>query len=639
MVASGPAAEAWAQVLVGSRLRVDGRLVPVDRGSEVAALLRARGSPVVVAPPGTGLRLVERVRAGLRSAVAARGPEPRALVPALVLGDTSRMAPELTEDFRTTGLSHLTAVSGANLTLLLAFVLLLARWAGVRGWWLRLTGLLAVAAFVGLCRTEPSVLRAAAMGLVALAALGAGGRRAGLRQLAVAMLALLLLDPFLSRSVGFALSVLASAGIIAWAQRWSGLLGRWLPRIVAESVAVPLAAHLATLPVVAAISGQVSVAGLAANALAGPFVGPATVLGFAAAGTSLVSGGLAAVFGFGAAWSAQAIITVAHLGAGLPGASWRWTVTPWSLAWLGLASCFAGLATAYVLARPGLALLLAAVMTAGLVAGPVQPGWPPRGWIFVACDVGQGDGLVLRAGPASAVVVDTGPDPAAMKRCLDQLGVRQVPLLLLTHFHADHVDGLDGVAAGRRLSHIWVSPLAAPAYEAVAVADRARRAGADLVSPGVGDTAAVGAVHLRVLGPVGPFGAPGGVGEVPDAESSAPNDNSLVVLAELDGIRLLLTGDIEPPAQRAILASGADLRAEVLKVPHHGSARQEADFLAATGARIAVVSAGQDNDYGHPAPRTQHLLRSRGMTLLRTDQGGSVAVLLRRGRLAAASQR
>ena len=111
-------------------------------------------------------------------------------------------------------LTHLTAVSGANLTLLLAFLLTVARWIGLRGWNLRLLGLAGVIIFVVLCRTEPSVLRASAMGLVALVALGSGSRAAGVRNLAVASVILLLLDPFLSRSVGFTLSVVACAGIV-----------------------------------------------------------------------------------------------------------------------------------------------------------------------------------------------------------------------------------------------------------------------------------------------------------------------------------------------------------------------------------------------------------------------------------------
>ena len=631
VVAGGEATASWARLPVGTRLTVLAKLARPDRGSDVAAVVRVRGEPTLASGPSPSEQLVERVRGGLRASVEERAPEPRALVPALVVGDTAGLSAELEAEFRATGLAHLTAVSGANLTLLLAFVLTAARWAGLRGWGLRGLGLLGVVAFVALCRTEPSVLRAAAMGLVALAALGSGARRAGLRNLAVAMVVLLLLDPFLSRSVGFALSVLASAGIITWARSWSAVLVRWLPGVVADAVTVPLAAHLATLPVVAAISGQVSLSGLFANAVAGPFVGPATVLGFAAAGLSLVTVTGAAACGFGAAWCAQAIIWVAHYGAQLPGSSWPWPATPPAVAWLAAGALTAGLAMGWVLARPWLALTLAVAMVIGLLGPPASPGWPPRDWRLVACDVGQGDGLVIRAGADAAVVVDAGPDPVPMRRCLDQLRVRSVPVLVLTHFHADHVDGLDGVLADRTVGQIWVSGVASPPVEVREVRQDAAQRRIPVTSPGPGMRASVGELELAVIGPV--------TRPEPVLDSPGENDSSLVVMVTAPGVRILLTGDLEPPGQAALLARGADLRADVLKIPHHGSARQEPAFFAATGARLAIASAGRDNDYGHPAPRTVQLARSYGMTVLRTDEQGSAAVVVRDGRLTAVTQR
>ncbi len=633
LVVSGPELGQWFEIPVGTRLAVEGRLDRPDRGSDLAAVMRVRGSPVVVEAPSPGLRLVEQVRDGLREAVADRRQEPRALVPALVLGDTSELDAELAQDFQATGLAHLTAVSGANLTLLLAFLLTVARWVGVRGWWLRLVGLAGVLTFVALCRTEPSVLRAAAMGLVALAALGSGSRTAGVRNLAVASMILLLADPFLSRSIGFALSVLACAGIVWWARSWTVVMNRWLPMIIAESIAVPLAAQLATIPLLLAISERVSVAGLVANALAGPFVGPATVLGFAAAGASLISGTLAAVFGFGAAWSAQVIIWIATVGSQLPGSEWHLSVTPLTLAWVGICSLLLGVSMAYVLSRPWLSLLLAAVMIICLGGAPRQPGWPPRDWVMVACDVGQGDGLAVRTGRrGSAIVVDSGPEPAAMRACLDRLGIRRVPLLIITHFHADHVAGLTGVLRHRRVGQLWLSPLAAPGPLTALISHHAAQQRIPVNAPLTGTRASVEEAKLQVYGPVDHAAAD-------QDESSRQNDSSLVIMVEVRGIRLLLTGDVEPPGQQAILATGADLRADVLKIPHHGSAQQDPAFFAATHARLAIASAGVDNDYGHPAPRTVQLARSTGMTVLRTDQEGSVAVRLDRGRLAAVTQR
>ena len=449
---TGSVNSAIADATVGARWRLTGHLSEPEPGAATAAFVAVLGAEPLRAPH-QGWQSIERVRDGLRAAVADRPPGPRALVPALVVGDTTAMTPELKQMFVTTGLTHLTAVSGANLTLLLGFVLVVVRWIGVRGRWLTVTGLLTVAVFVALCRTEPSVLRATAMGLVALAAVGHGGagtgtRGRGLRHLCVAVVGLMIVDPWLGRSIGFALSTLATAGILVWAGGWADRLA-WTPRVVAEGVAVPLAAQLATQPVVSAISGQISVVGLLANALAGPLVGPATVAGFAAAGLSQVHPLLAAGAGWLASWPAQGIIWIAQVTGGLPGAAVRIPATPLALAGLGLASLLAAWWTSRMLSRPWACAAVALALVALLLRAPAPPGWPPADWRLVMCDVGQGDAAVVRVAPHTAIVVDTGPEPAALSHCLDQLGVRHTPLVVLTHYHADHVGGLDAILTGR----------------------------------------------------------------------------------------------------------------------------------------------------------------------------------------------
>ncbi|MGD7787012.1 ComEC/Rec2 family competence protein [Propionibacteriaceae bacterium Y1700] len=611
-------------VTVGTTLRVHGRLAAPEPGSDLAAMLRV-SSADVERTPGPSWQLIERVREGLRASVAGRPEEPRALVPALVVGDTSAMTPAITDDFRITGLTHLTAVSGANLTLLLGFLLVLARWVGVRGRGLTVVAVAGVVVFIALCRTEPSVLRAAAMGVVALAALGHGrGGVKGMRHLCVAVLALLVLDPWLGRSVGFTLSVLASAGIIWWARAWAERL-RWLPRVMAEGVAVPLAAQVATQPVVTAISGQVSVVGLLSNGLAGPLVGPATVSGFAAAGLSLVHPWPAALAGWVASWAAQVIIWIAHATAAWPGAATTWPASPAGTGLLIMGCALAAWWLPRLLGRWWLVLLLSVLLAVGLMRTPTQPGWPVRGWAMVMCDIGTGDAAVVDLGQGRAVVVDTGGDATLLDRCLDQLGVHEVVVAVLTHYHDDHVGGIDALWEGRRTRQLLVSPIRSPAGVADRIDALAAQHGTPVAATGAGDVITIGTAVWESYWPrrddtvLGASDAEG--------ESSAENDASVVGRLTVDRFRILFTGDVEPAAQELIMASGVDLTADVLKVPHHGSSRQDRAFCAATRASVAVTSSEEGNAYGHPSPRTIVLLESLGMQVLRTDLQGSIALI------------
>ncbi len=512
-------------------------------------------------------------------------------------------------------------VSGTNLTLLVGFLLVAARWCGVRGRWLHLVGAVGIAGFVLLARTEPSVVRAAAMGTVALIGMGSNGLRRGTRTLGVAVTVLLLVHPWYALSAGFALSVLATAGILLLAPGWRDALARRLPRWLAEAVAVPAAAQLACTPVVAAISGQVSLVAVVANLLAAPAVGPATVLGLLAGLVGLVWDAAARLVGTGAAWCVAWIVLVARRGAALPTAAVDWGTSAVSLTLLTLLCLAIAVLLPVVLRRRG-GLLLCVGLTAVSLGVPLPtPGWPAAGWVVAACDVGQGDALVLRAGEGAGVVVDTGPDPALVDRCLRRLGVDRVPLVVVTHFHADHADGLSGVLSGRDVGAVEVTAVAEPADGAEAVSRAAGEAGVPVRVPAYGETRQVGDVTLQVLSPLP------GVAPVAGAEGDAANDASLVVLAEVGGVTVLLTGDLEPPGQEALAASVPGLQVDVLKVPHHGSRHQDLDLLLSLDASLALVSVGEDNTYGHPSREVLDPLEEAGVEVGRTDTDGDLLVV------------
>ncbi len=610
-------AASWRDVLPGQLVQVAGELSPALDRASMSVTLFARAPPQLLGAPPWWQRLAGDVRGGLRQAAAGLPEQARGLLPGLIDGDTANLDPVLAERFRLAGLTHLVAVSGTNCSIVVGALLLVLRRARLRPWLQALLGGALLMMFVVVARPSPSVLRAALMAAVALVSLATGRPRSAIPSLAAVTLGLLLWDPTLAGSASFAMSVLATGALLVLAPGWAlALRRRRVPVGVAESIAVAAAAHLVTAPVVAAISGRVSLVAIPANVLAEPVVAVTTVLGFAAAVVSPWwlpgASGLAWLAG----WPCRWLIAVADFFGGLHGATAPW---PGGVGGgLALLALLAALVIGALRTGPRRALA-AAGATCVALAIPIRAatsGWPPPGWIFVACDVGQGDALVLNAGAGAAVEIDAGPDPVPIDRCLGDLDVTSIPLLVLTHFHVDHVGGLAGAGRGRQVGAILAGPLDDPEAGASIVHRFAAQRGLVVRTPPAGTSVQVGDVRLDVLGPSHPYR---------DTRSD-PNNSSLVLRATVRGTRILLPGDAEVEAQRALLAAHVDLRADVLKVPHHGSAYSDPRFLAAAHARVAVISVGRHNDYGHPSPLLLRELAVLGVPTLRTDRDGDVAI-------------
>ncbi|MFE3647055.1 ComEC/Rec2 family competence protein [Streptomyces sp. NPDC059152] len=667
----------WRGLLPSTRIRVVARAAPpLPAADRTAAVLRvtAEGPPSEVEPPSALQRLAGSLRAGLREATDGLSPDACALLPGLVVGDTSRVPPDLDDAFSTTDLTHLLAVSGSNLTIVLALLIGpphlagraerrgLARHLGLSLRGTALAGGVLALGFVVVCRPDPSVLRAAACGLITLLAIGTGRRRSLLPALATAVLLLVLYDPWLARRYGFLLSVLATGALLLLAPRWSAALQRRrVPPRLAEVIAAAAAAQAVCAPVVAVLAARVGLVGVPCNLLAELAVAPATILGFAALAAAPVALPVAKALAWCAGWPVEWIAGVARTGAELPGAE-----VGWPGGWVGglllaaatvvlLAVGRRALRRRWLCVLCALALVLAVCRPAPLTR--VLTGWPPPDWRVVACDVGQGDGLVLAAGDGTALVVDTGPEPRAIDHCLTGLGVHRIPLLLLTHFHADHVDGLPGALRGRSVGAIETTTFQEPDGQAKFVRRVAAGAGVPVLRAVPGERRRLGPLTWEVLWPVTspltpqadapPWGAAmrrpqsrldpsmpvltaGG------GEFSGPNDASVTLLVRTGGLTVLLLGDLEPPAQQELLSAHPELAAiDVLKVAHHGSAYQDPELMHRLMPRLALISCGAGNPYGHPAPRTIAALRAGGTLVLRTDTDGAIAVVGTPGKLSA----
>lgn len=600
---------------MGSEVRLRGRAVPSDPGERAALVVRTSSIESASTPAGVWA-FFEGLRDGLVAST--RGlPQPGAgLVPGLAVGDTTSLDPDTEAAMNASSLSHLTAVSGANCAIVVgAAFALLALCGASRGG--RVMGaMLVLAAFVALVTPEPSVIRAAAMAAVAMLALALGRPAIGVAVLSLAVTVLLVVDPWLSRSLGFALSAAATGALLVLARPLAGGLERWMPRALALALAVPTSAQLVCGPLIVLIDPQVPLLGVAANLVADPAAAPATIAGALAciAPFPWLRDGLTALAWVPAAW----IAAVAHTTTAVSAQNLPWPdglVGAALLAGVGAAVSIAvvrprrlpritAISSAAVAVVVGIVLGQTAVRT---VAGPLTV---PARWQVAMCDVGQGDATLWRSGDAVALV-DTGPEPEALTRCLQTFGVEHLALVVLTHFDLDHVGGSAAVMG--RVDLVVHGPPDEAADRRLL--DRFSDAGAHLQKATIGMTGTLGGTRWQALGPA------------PNAE--AGNDASVALdVAGASFPRTVLLGDLGEQAQSALRRRIDVPRVQVVKVSHHGSADQDAALYRALHPAVGLIGVGADNDYGHPTATLLDILAALGSTAARTDRDGALAVWL-----------
>lgn len=610
---------------LGAMLRVTGQGKRTQDGERAALVIF--GTRAEVTRPASGIFAVAaRTRADFIER-AGTLPEPGAgLLPGLAVGDTRAVSDEVGAAMLASGLSHLTAVSGANCAIVVATVFWLVSLCG-GGRVLRVVlSLLALAAFVVLVTPEPSVIRASVMAALAMLTVLLGRPSAGLAMLSLAVCGLLIADPWLAATPGFALSAAATAALLVLSRPLLRGLGRWMPAPLALALSVPLAAQLVCGPIVALFSDIQSVVGVVANLLAAPAAPIATVIGLLACLTSSVpalADLLAAAAWLPAAW----IQTTATVTAALPGATAAVPAGPVAAIVVAVLS---GAAT-IVLVRPRsrrLRLVSAAVVVVALAAaaarmlltGPLASMTTPADWSIAACDIGQGDAVLVRSGEQTALV-DTGADPDALARCLAQTGTDRIELLVLTHFDLDHVGAATSLVG--RVDTVLHGPVAE--VDDQRILDALAAGGAVLRDGAVGTRGGLGAADWRVVWP-------------PHDSAAFPsgNDASLVVDIAGGGVpRMLMLGDLSAAPQQQLLSSGR-VRGDyaVVKVAHHGSRDQDPALYAQLAAPVALISVGKGNDYGHPRTETLALLEAAGSRALRTDLQGLLMLGVQEGRLA-----
>ena len=608
--------------IVEAIVRVERPRGPDDGGFDESAYLRRQGIHVVL--DADLYRVVGRrgglggVADSLRTAVAhslAPGVtgERRAVVAGIVLGEDEGLDPGLRDDFRASGLYHLLAVSGQNVAYVVVGALLLAWLAGVPRLFGEMGALLAVAGYVLAVGWQPSVVRAGVAGGLASLAWLCGRGRDRWYFLLVGAAVLLAWNPYSLLEPGFQLSFAAVAAIFVLVPRLeSWLEGYPVPARLAAVIAVSAACGAATAPILMVHFGRVPLFSIASNALAAPVVAPLLGLALACAALTPVLPSAAGALAWLNGWLAAYLAAVARLFGGLPHAqlaSWK------ALAGLTAAVAFLALVVRLPPLRGRRAAVLAAVLALVVIGWRLRPDGdlpPPTGVRITFLDVGQGDAALLQV-PQGAVLVDEGPPEAHVADELQHLGVRRLAALVLTHPQRDHVGGAAEVLDELDVGYVLDPGIPAPSPDERQAREAARRRGVRIVLARAGESFRLGRLQLRVLWPDGA----GGAGE-------DPNQHAIVLLASYGSVDALLTADAESDVTLPLRPPPVEL----LKVAHHGSADAGlGPLLELLQPRVAVVSVGADNDYGHPAPSTLAALgRFPGLAVYRTDEDGRVTI-------------
>ena len=550
-------------------------------------------------------------------------PDAAALVAGMAIGDTSTLSEQVKTNMKRLSLTHLNAVSGANCAYVTALVLLfLSRFrlsrtirsvAAAAGLWL----------FVALVGGGSSVVRAATMATFILAFNLLGRRVSGLVALCYSVVFLLLMQPELAIDLGFQLSVLATGALLVLAPRFFLSFRKVMPRWLALSVAVALAAQLWCFPVLLNLQGGFPTYSVVANLIAEPVVGPITILGLLSCLTAvpfpLISSFCAWLASIPTAW----VVFVAQKFASLPDQVVGWPIGGW-----GFVLAVAGLLalTALVLRRFKLSasVVLASVLAVLLSGFSTQvvasANWPIANWQIVNCDVGQGDALVLRS-ESKVAVVDVGRDAKPIDDCLNRLGIVQIDLLVLTHFDLDHVGGLAGALAGRSVTEGMLTSFADNRPQAVAIKTELKAASNKVVRAQAGMQGVLGAIDWLVLQP-----------EVGAIGSEDSNDGSIAMRWDAPDFTLYSMADLPEKGQMRLAEKHLDWLAPraglpvILKVSHHGSADQYPEMIEYQHPAVALISVGAGNPYGHPTTRTLGWLAQDGAKVFRTDQLGGLSL-------------
>jgi competence protein ComEC len=613
------------------------------------------------------------------------------LVPGMSVGDTRYMEKGVKDATKVSGLTHLTAISGAHFVIIISLIGTILSALKLRLSVKVILQLIAIVAMVLLVHPTDSVKRAAVMSVIGLCGIFFKRRSQSLSALFFAIIAYLIYDPYLSASFGFALSCSATASIVVFSAPLSRALEGYIGKVPAEILSVPIVAQMGCYPVLLLMTDYITPYAPVANVLVIPAIEPATILSLLSCLLSGVWPWLALLLARAAGFCTEIIASVATHMSNLPGAKVAWpTGLRGALILYAILTLIIIIPQLYKFAYKRISkrnlpeynslkgkltrgrkvahdilvnklykahrvqflsiFLVVVILASSTIYVRSELGWftsIPKNWLIVACNVGQGDAALIRTGSTSAIMVDAGPgdtstggEPAA--NCLKRAGVKVVDAFVVSHYHDDHIAGLDQVLDTAIFKKALLNPVKSPMrnhqhlvklFEEKSIP--IEYANDQMRNVGECEERGQFCAKYDILSIWDNLGKGGEVVEtVPKGDSTLEddreNDSSLAMLFDINGVRYFTAGDLEQKgasaALKALQKEGVQ-NVDVMKVNHHGSKTQNAALVKLLHPMVSIYMSGE-NTYGHPAKDTLKLTSDEGLVNLRVDESGLCGVYL-----------
>ncbi|MDR3127803.1 MAG: ComEC/Rec2 family competence protein [Bifidobacteriaceae bacterium] len=679
----------WCDLKYHDSIEFTAKLSPIDfktKSDNPANRLAAKAqiNKFTILQYASGLDYITNViRAAFIDMTDKLNPVGRALVPAIALGYTNNFDDNLSDNFKISGLTHLVAISGSHFVIIISLIGVILLAFNIKKTIAAGIEIICILAFMSLVHPQPSVIRAAFMGIIGLVGLILQRKSLALTALSATIITLLIIDPYLATSYGFAMSCSAALGIILLTPKLTILLSRFIGKTIASIVSVTLAAQFFCGPIIILIYPFFTPYTLMANFLATPFVAPATILGVLSALISPLIPQMAYILAFSSTIFAYPLYIISKLISFLPLAKLAWVngligcllmillniILYWTISgkiWNNTYKKIKKVLPAFIesklsllytditqkikhykvvfLQKPILILTLIALLFIPLVitGSIILPKYfittiDPN-WKIAACNIGQGDASVIKTSQNSAIVIDVGSDNNKINNCLSDLNIQTIDLLILSHWHDDHVGGLLGAINNRQTKQAIVSNLETPTGESKLGYNKLQSENIPTSQAKEGesgyyiDNNTNHKIQWYIFQTLKSNKTKSNINtnsqtstKSTNNEDSFSNDSSVGVIIYSNNLKAIFLGDMEKQAQAEALKRLKQLNMgefDILKVAHHGSKTQNNDLAKLINPKIAIFEVGRDNSYGHPNDKTINLFTNLGSQIIRTDIDG-----------------